>query len=334
MTTFAEFAALSLPAIEDEMRRVVGGGPEPFADYYQMLTYHLGWNTGAGSGKRIRPLLALLCCAAAGGDWQVALPAAAAIELIHNFSLIHDDIQDNSPTRRGQPTVWAKWGPAQAINAGDAMFTLAHLAPHGLTARGVAPEVVLWALERLDQTCLALTQGQYLDMSFEGRRRVTVAEYRTMIAGKTGALIAVSTQLGARLGGAAAERLEHFHAYGQSLGLAFQIQDDLLGIWGDEALIGKSTASDLETRKKTLPVVYGLERSESFAEAYARPHHPGEAPAEMAALLAQLGAKDYVEQQASQATQAALKHLEAARPSEPAGTALRELTAQLLNRQK
>jgi geranylgeranyl diphosphate synthase type I len=186
----------------------------------------------------------------------------------------------------------------------------------------------------LDQTCLALTQGQYLDMSFESRQRVTVAEYQTMIEGKTGALIAASTQLGARLGGAETDRLAHFHDYGLSLGLAFQIEDDLLGIWGDEALTGKSTASDLETRKKTLPVVYGLERSEAFAEAYARPHQAGEPLAEMAALLAQLGAKDYVEQQASQMTQAALDHLEAAQPSEPAGAALRELTAQLLSRQK
>jgi geranylgeranyl diphosphate synthase, type I len=334
MTTLTELAAHYLPAVEDEMHRVVGGGPEHFNDYYQMLSYHLGWTNGAGAGKRIRPLLALLCCAAAGGDWQQALPVAAAIELIHNFSLIHDDIQDNSPTRRGLPTVWTKWGMAQAINAGDAMFTLAHLAPQGLTARGVAPAVALWALERLDQTCLALTQGQYLDMSFEGRQRVTVAEYLTMIEGKTGALIAASTQLGARLGGAEAGRLGHFHDYGLSLGLAFQIQDDLLGIWGDEALTGKSTASDLETRKKTLPVVYGLERSEAFAKAYARPHQPGEPLAEMAALLTQLGAKDYVEQQASLMTQAALDHLEAAKPSEPAGAALRELTAQLLSRQK
>jgi geranylgeranyl diphosphate synthase, type I len=332
--TLAELAALHVPAIEDEMRRVVGAGPEHFSDYYQMLSYHLGWTDGASTGKRVRPLLATLCCAAASGHWQHALPVAAAIELIHNFSLVHDDIQDNSPTRRGQPTVWAKWGMAQAINAGDAMFTLAHLAPQGLTALGVAPAVSLWVLEQLDQTCLALTQGQYLDMSFETRQRVTVAEYLTMIEGKTGALIAASTQLGARLGGAAGDRLAHFRDYGLSLGLAFQIQDDLLGIWGDEALTGKSTASDLETRKKTLPVVYGLEHSEAFAQAYARPPQPGDSLAEMAAALVELGAKDYVEQQAGQMTRAALNHLEAARPSEPAGAALRELTAQLLSRQK
>ncbi len=330
----SELAAAYLPAVENEMRQVVGTAPESLAGYHEMLTYHLGWTDGADTGKRIRPLLALLCCTAAGGDWHSALPLAAALELIHNFSLIHDDIQDRSPTRRGRPTVWAKWGVAQAINAGDAMFTLAHLAPQRLTAQGVAPATSLWVLEQLDQTCLALTRGQHLDMSFEGRPRVTVAEYQAMIEGKTGALIAASSQLGARLGGAESDRLTHFRDFGLSLGLAFQIQDDLLGAWGDEALTGKSALSDIEARKKTLPVVFGLERSDLFAEAYARPHRPGDSPVALATTLAELGAKDYVERQAVEMTQAALAHLDAAQPGEPAGAALRELTAQLLGRQK
>ena len=330
----SDLATVYLPAVEEEMRRVVGTVPESLAGYHEMLTYHLGWTDGADAGKRIRPLLALLCCTAAGGNWKSALPLAAAIELIHNFSLIHDDIQDRSPTRRGRPTVWAKWGAAQAINAGDAMFTLAHLAPQRLTVWQVDPATALWVLERLDQTCLALTQGQYLDMSFEERRRVTVAEYLAMIEGKTGALIAASAQLGARLGGVEGVRLDHFREFGLSLGLAFQIQDDLLGIWGNEALTGKSALSDIEARKKTLPVVFGLEHSDLFAEAYAQPHQPGDSSSALAATLAELGAKDYVERQAAQMTQAALSHLEAAQPGQAAGAALRELTAQLLGRQK
>ena len=132
-----------------------------------MLEYHLGWVGSSGAiGKRIRPLLCLLCAAAAGGDWRQALPLGAGIELIHNFSLIHDDIQDNSPLRRGRPTVWQKWGSAQAINAGDAMFTLAYLAPQRLLAVGVSPEVALHALAELNFTCLELTQGQHLDMNY------------------------------------------------------------------------------------------------------------------------------------------------------------------------
>src|SRR5688572_9098001 len=239
-----QLAPTYLAALEDELRRAIGSEPAHVADtlaarglalpaaqngavpeflseYYQMLAYHLGWVDGAGAGKRIRPLLCLLACSAAGGDWQQALPVAAAVELIHNFSLIHDDIQDNSELRRGRRTVWVKWGQAQAINAGDAMFTLAHLAPHRLTALGVAPAVALAALAELDYTCLALTQGQYLDMSFEQRATVTVAEYLTMIEKKTAALIAVAAYLGAAVAGAPPERLEHFRDYGWNLGVAF-----------------------------------------------------------------------------------------------------------------
>jgi geranylgeranyl diphosphate synthase type I len=330
----SDLAALYLPAIEDEMHLAVGDGAPYLDEYYTMLHYHLGWTDGTGSGKRIRPLLALLSCTAAGGAWPAALPLAAALELLHNFSLIHDDIQDNSPTRRGRPTVWARWGQAQAINAGDAMFTQARLAPQRLVACGHSAATALAVLEELDRTCLALTQGQYLDMAFEQRSHVTVAEYLTMIEGKTGALIAAAAHLGARLGGAEGQQLAHFEGYGLSLGLAFQFQDDWLGIWGDEAVTGKSTASDLETRKKTLPVVYGLEHSEAFARAYAVPHQPGASLAELAATLEGLGAKAYVEQHTQAMTRAALQHLAEARPAEPAATALHELTDQLLRRDK
>ena len=330
--SLAQLAPLYLQAVEDELRRVVGAGPPLLTEYYAMLEYHLGWTDGMSSGKRIRPLLCLLCCTAAGGAWERALPLASAIELLHNFTLIHDDIQDHSPLRRGRPTVWQKWGPAQAINAGDAMFTLAHLAPQGLVARGVPPETALAALAEFDHTCLALTQGQYLDMAFEQRQRVTASDYLTMIDKKTAALIAAATGLGAQLGGADQSRLVHFYAYGRSLGMAFQIRDDLLGIWGDPEVTGKSAASDIEKRKKSLPVVYGLEHSEEFAKAYAAPHPPGASVVELAATLEAVGARDYAEQQAREASQAAMQHLAEAHPLEPAATALREVTDQLLTR--
>jgi geranylgeranyl diphosphate synthase type I len=340
----AQLSALYLPAIEDELCRAVGGAARDLAslrEYYLMMDYHMGWTdekggpapAGAG-GKRIRPLLCLLACAACGGDWQRALPMAAAIELLHNFSLLHDDIQDNSPLRRGRLTVWRKWGPAQAINAGDALFTLAHLAPHGLAARGVPADLIVTALAEFDQTCLALTQGQHLDMKFETRERITVQEYLAMIEGKTAALIAACAHLGALLAGAPAARAEHFRQFGRRLGLAFQVQDDWLGIWGDPAVTGKSAASDLEKRKKSLPVVYGLERSEAFAEAYARPHTPSASVADMAAALDQLGARHYTLTMAQTLTAEAVRELEAAQPEGEAGLALRELTDQLLSRQQ
>jgi geranylgeranyl diphosphate synthase type I len=330
--SLSQLTSLYLPAIEDELRRAIGSAPKPLGEYYTMLEYHLGWTDGGNVGKRLRPLLCLLACAAAGGEWERALPVAAAIELLHNFSLIHDDIQDNSPVRRGRPTVWQKWGQAQAINAGDAMFTLAHLALHDLPARGTSPKVTLNVLKIFDLTCLVLTQGQYLDIAFERRERVTVAEYMTMIEAKTAALIAASIRLGALIAGADEPRAAHFEHYGRSLGLAFQVQDDLLGIWGDPAVTGKSAASDLEKRKKSLPVVYGLEHSPEFARAYARPPQPGDDVAQMAAQLETLGARDYAQHRANELTAEAIQHGEAAAPAGEAGAALRELTDQLLNR--
>ncbi len=324
-----------LAAIEAELRRAfppdVAAGLD---EYYDMLAYHLGWSSGASAGKRIRPLLCVLCCAGAGGHWKRALPIAAAVELIHNFSLIHDDIQDRSELRRGRPTVWVRWGMAQAINAGDAMFVLAHLAPHRLLEVGVRPKVALEALAELDSTCLALTQGQYLDMAFEHQPAVSVAEYLVMIQKKTAALIAAAAHLGALVAEADGDRADDYFAFGLNLGLAFQLQDDLLGIWGDPGKTGKSTATDLETRKKSLPVVYGLERSAAFAAAYAQPHAAGTPVDDLAAELEQLGARGYVEAQVQETTALALRALDRADPAGPAGAALRELTEQLLGRQQ
>jgi geranylgeranyl diphosphate synthase type I len=335
-----QLTAEYLPAVEAELRGALGSGLAELREYYVMLEYHLGWLDEHGqplpdsqaSGKRLRPLLCLLSNAACGSDWQRALPMAAALELLHNFSLLHDDIQDASPLRRGRPTVWKLWGEAQAINAGDALFTLAHLMPHRLTERGVPPGIVLAALADFDRTCLQLTQGQYLDMRFETRARVTVDEYMTMIGGKTAALIAACTRLGALIAEAPAETTHHLSEYGRYLGLAFQVHDDWLGIWGDPAMTGKSAASDLEKRKKSLPVVYGLERSEEFAERYARPHHAGESVAELAAQLEALGAQTYTLATARALTEQAAAHLRAAAPTGPAAEALQELTDSLLTR--
>jgi geranylgeranyl diphosphate synthase type I len=328
-----EYLARRGAAAQGEAHQLLAGD---LHEYYAMLEYHLGWGGrtagGTAGGKRIRPLLCLLCASAAGADWRLALPVAAAVELIHNFSLIHDDIQDNSPLRRGRPTVWQQWGQAQAINAGDAMFALAHLAPQRLIALGVAPKVALEALAELNYTCLELTQGQHLDMLFEHRPMVSVPEHMAMIEKKTAVLIAAAALLGASLAGNNSERLDHFYAYGWNLGLAFQFQDDLLGIWGDPVITGKSAASDLEKRKKSLPVVFGLEHSAGLAQAYSQPHRPGESVAGLAAELERLGARDYVEGRVRETTTRAEQELEHCRASEPAGQALRDLTLQLLHR--
>jgi geranylgeranyl diphosphate synthase, type I len=295
-----------LPWIEDEMRAVVCSGDAQASGHYGMMQYHMGWvdesfgPISAPSGKRIRPLLCLLACGAAGGDPRMALPAAAGLELLHNFSLIHDDIEDHSPTRRQRPTVWRLFGMPQACNAGDGMFSLAHLAFHRLRDFGAQERIVLETLRLFDETCLSLTEGQYLDMAFENRVDVTVGEYFRMTAGKTGALLAASTQIGAVVAGAPADQVRQYHAFGAAMGRAFQLQDDILGIWGDEAITGKSAAGDILSKKKTLPIILALAHPTTgprMSELYAGPpFEEADVPA-ILSLLEASGAQSYVEEQ-------------------------------------
>lgn len=330
-----------LPALDIEMRSVLGANSDSAATtdpFYGMIHYHMGWAdeslnpAGGNSGKRIRPLLCLLACAAAGGDWQKALPAAAGIEILHNFSLVHDDIQDNSPTRRGRSTLWTLWGQPQAINTGDAMFALAHIALNRLAERGVPPAIVVQALRRFDETCVALTRGQYNDMTFETRDGVGVDEYLAMITGKTAVLVSLSAELGALVAGVEDDRVSHFRDFGLNLGLAFQIQDDILGIWGDESVTGKSAATDITTRKKTLPVLYALARSEPLRALYEEGEGNGDFVQRVVMMLDDIGARRYAIERAEYYTNAAAAGLAAARPMEPAAAALDQLTDMLLRR--
>jgi geranylgeranyl diphosphate synthase type I len=330
--------SLLLLAIEDELKKSVQktGGPG-LDELRHMIAYHMGWEgQGAGAaaqGKRIRPLLVLYSTTAAGGDWKSALPAAAAVELLHNFSLVHDDIEDNSSLRRGRPTVWRRWGTAQAINTGDALYALSHLTL-GHLAETASPGIALQAFHLFHQTCLHLTQGQYLDLAYQSRSNLRVEDYWPMIGGKTAALLAACTGLGALAAGADEAELQAYSEFGRLLGLAFQVQDDLLGIWGDSFLTGKSTESDLVEGKKSLPVLYGLEKGAAFAERWrGGPVSPEEASA-LAALLEDEGARLYTEQTATRLTRQAMQALEDANPQKEGGTALRELAQTLLDREK
>jgi len=326
-----------LPAIEDELQRTVARLDEPrLRPFYDMLTYHMGW-TGEGAGpeargKRIRPLLVLLTTASAGGKWEDALPAAAAVELIHNFSLVHDDIQDASDLRRGRTTVWKKWDMPQAINVGDVLFILAHLATLDTRIKYPA-EIALQAGQIVQEACLGLSSGQFLDISYEKRANLTIEDYWPMVSGKTAALLAGCTRVGALLGGADQPAQDAYRNFGHFLGLAFQVQDDFLGIWGDSALTGKSTESDLTTGKKSLPVLYGLEKKGAFASRWsAGPVAENEVRA-LAEQLASEGAKLYTQEVADQMTDRALENLRAADPRGKPGEALFELTQMLLDRQ-
>ena len=301
-----------------EIKAVLGGRRLPL---YDMMRYHLGVAgprgepTAARAGKMLRPALCLLSCEAAGGQRQQALPAAAAIELIHNFTLIHDDIEDASHSRHGRDTVWRVWGEAQAINAGDGMFALAHLAHHRLLEAGVAASRVLEAARLLDEAALALCEGQNLDLEFEKRLDVTCDDYLTMVSGKTAALMGAATAVGALLGGASQEVVGAFKEFGRRLGVAFQIQDDVLGIWGDAAETGKPAGDDIAARKKSFPVVYALEHaSEDDRRSLRRTYGAGivspEGVAEVLAVLERSGARAASEEAAARHAEEALSRLQ------------------------
>ncbi len=237
----------------------------PDLGHMRLMRYHFGWEDAAGaplqasSGKMLRPALCLLCCEAAGGDVRQAMPAAAALELVHNFTLIHDDIEDASDTRHGRETLWRIVGMPQAINAGDGMLVQGQRTLLRMEEAGVSADRVLLASRTLNDACVALCEGQYADIGFETRDRVTQAEYQAMIDGKTASLLGASMAIGAIAGGADARTVEAFGECGRMLGRAFQIRDDVLGIWGEESITGKPVADDIRSRKRSFPIAWAFE---------------------------------------------------------------------------
>ncbi len=334
-----------LPQVEAELQSIVQSAHHSLQTYYGMMRYHLGWTderlqpAQVKSGKRLRPMICLLSCQAAGGDPQQALPAASAVELVHNFSLVHDDIQDGSHFRRGRRAVWDLWGVAHGINVGDGLFVLARLALHRLQERGVALHRCQAATLALDLACLALCEGQFADMTFEEHLDVDLDQYLWMIRRKTAALLAASARLGAILATDDQALIEHYFHFGENLGLAFQIQDDILGIWGDEQMTGKSAATDLRDKKKTLPVVYVLNHPDErhsawqLIDLYSRPGPLNElAIKTVLAILDRTKARQYAEELAEKYYHQALASLEQTGIANSAQMALRKLAASLLGR--
>ena len=250
-----------LTAIDEEIRSVLTQAEPGLQPFYGMMLYHLGLDAERpGSGKRLRPLLLTLLYEAITGDKAAALPAAAAVELLHNFTLIHDDIEDQDPARHHRPTVWSVWGVPQAINAGDGMFAMSRLAVQRL--RGFPTERVLAFARLLDEACVRVCEGQFLDISFETRTDVTAERYRAMAAKKTGALFAAAAQGAALLATDDVAVRGTLARFGDAFGQAFQAHDDVLGIWASTERTGKVEMNDLTKRKKTLPVVLGFERAQ------------------------------------------------------------------------
>jgi|HigsolmetaAR202D_1030399.scaffolds.fasta_scaffold00653_9 Geranylgeranyl pyrophosphate synthase len=305
--------------IQQEMRAAFPAAEARVADFYAMQEYHLGWRdrnfepASFDPGKLLRPQLVVLSCLAVGGKLEHALPLAAAIQLLHDFTLIHDDIEDQSDTRRGRVTVWKEWGLAHGINAGDGLFVVAHLAAHRLSEVGVLPAVTLEILRRFDQTILTICEGQFLDLSFEHTVSITEEDYLAMISRKTAALVAASTGLGAIVGNASLEAAQALFDFGEGIGLAFQIQDDLLGIWGDPETTGKPRAADLMRRKLSLPVIHALRYSderEELAALYTQSEMDAEKVEKVLAILDRAGSPGYTESVANHYHQQALAALE------------------------
>ncbi|HEV7809224.1 MAG TPA: polyprenyl synthetase family protein [Candidatus Limnocylindrales bacterium] len=312
-------AAALIADTEEEILRVLGNHDPSAAGVYDMIRYHLGLDgSGASAGKRMRPLLGLLAYASIAGDYRRALPGAAAVELGHNFSLVHDDIEDGDRERRHRPTVWALHGVAQAINTGDMLFSLSRMALHRLSDVGFSDTKVLRLMRLYDETCVALCEGQYIDIATSERDDLMSVElYFDMIGRKTAALIAASIEAGALLATDDEQVIARYRGFGWALGLAFQLNDDLLGIWGSEQSTGKQ-ASDIARRKKTLPVIYAFEHAgpedrERLSTLYGNGGPTQADVAEIVAILERTGARDYTRDHARRYRDEALAELDAAR---------------------
>jgi geranylgeranyl diphosphate synthase type I len=302
---------------ETEILRLVEGSDPATAGVYEMCRYHLGLDGSGSSGKRMRPLLGLLAYASITGEHERALPGAAAVELGHNFSLVHDDIEDDDRERRHRPTLWALHGIPQAINTGDMLFSLSRIALHRLTDLGFPDRTVLRLMRLYDQTCLALCEGQYLDIWMaEHDDGLSVELYFDMIGRKTAALIAASIEAGAVLATEDEQVIGRYRAFGWDLGIAFQLNDDLLGIWGRESATGKEP-TDVPRKKKTLPVIYAFEHASAedrtrLAGLYSNGTLAAEHTAEIVEILERSGARDYTREQALLHRDRALAELDAA----------------------
>jgi len=302
--------------------------------------YQMGWVEADGSpipnggGKGIRPALAIVSAEAVGADPVVAIDGAAAVELIHNFSLIHDDIVDDDEERRHRPTVWKLWGQGDAIIVGDAMHTLAF---ELLLSPADASRGRVDAARRLARGTTAMIAGQNADMSFEERDDVTFDECLAMEANKTGALLAYSASVGAVMADAEAITIDALEGFGAAIGIAFQAVDDLLGIWGDPAVTGKAVGNDLRERKRSMPVTAAIEsgtgEAEVIADMYVSQEPLTDAQVEqLSGLVDRAGGRERTEGVAREHLAEALAHLEGADLVEGPAQELRDLAHFIVGR--
>jgi geranylgeranyl diphosphate synthase type I len=278
--------------------------------------------------------LTILAAESMNGDGRAAAPAGAAIEFIHNFSLVHDDVEDNDEERRHRPTVWKLWGIPQAINVGSNMQAMVEVAVLRLRDRHAAA-TVLRVQESVTRAIVLMTEGQYLDMAAEDAQEISLDRYFRMTGGKTAALIEGAMRVGAILGGGDEGRVEAMAAFGRGFGLAFQCRDDYLGIWGEPAVTGKPVGSDILQGKRSLPVVHALSSAPAASAAGRRLREAlsiRDVPAVLEILPA-LGTAEFVSARVEEHTHAALGALERADPAPPYGAAIRDIALYALGRE-
>lgn len=322
---FDQFLRAAVATLPDSMGRIAA--------------YHLGWLDESGDpvvancGKAIRPTMALLASEAVGGTTEVALPAAAAVELAHNFSLLHDDVIDGDETRRHRPTAWSVFGVGAAIVAGDALLALAFDVLAG-SGHHAAAEVAAM----LSEAVIDLSEGQSQDLSFERRRDVDLSECLGMVERKTAMLMSCACASGAAFGGGRPAQLERMRSVGRHFGLAFQLVDDLLGIWGDPGVTGKPVYSDLQNRKKTVPVVVALTSGTAAGRELADLYHRGGELSHgelawAAELIERAGARAWSEAQLKVFVSHAVDDLHHADPTAAGAAGLRSLGCLITSQQ-
>ena len=273
---------------------------------YDVLRYNMGWvdadanPIATRTGKALRPTLCLLICEAVGGDPALAIPGAVSVEFIHNFSLVHDDIQDQDEVRWGRPTVWSIWGKPKALVAGNLLRAVADQALWNLNKQGLDYAVATKVVHLLTESYLSMIEGQYLDVAYEGHSDTGLTEYLDMISRKTGALIRCSVNIGAVIGTKDTLSIKAFQNFGRSLGYVFQIRDDMLGTWGEEKKTGKPVGSDIRRKKNSLPIVHAMAKSKGIQQRrlksiYAKTHVSGQDVADVLDIMTTVGSQEYAE---------------------------------------
>ncbi len=337
MAAFASHPCL--PLVFEKMRWAVAPADERLSGLSAWLTYHLGWTDLEGqpapgrSGKSLRAGLCLHSCQALGGDPAAAISPAAAIELTHAFSLIHDDIEDGDHIRRGRPSLWSLVGVGQAINAGDVLWAIAQRL---LVAGAMAETTQVEMVRRYAGACRMLAEGQYLDLLFEGQTAVSVSDYLAMVARKTGALFGAAAALGALAGGGLAPLADRLTRYGEALGIAFQIQDDILGLWSTETTSGKPVARDLQRGKKTLPVLLALEQPDLAGQLrafFALERREAQEALALADLIADAGVREQASAEARRWSATAVQALPATGLMDESRALLESLAWQAVSRE-